>query len=183
MHRKARIWLRLAGAYIVLLIASHAVDAARPQPQPSPEIRTTSVHAVDHGRIQSRTILLAYRDTAPDSTGLPVVLVHGSPGSSEVLERLASLLSPRFRVILPDLPGFGASTRDLPDYSFRAHGEYLIKLMDALAVPRAQIVGFSMGGGVALSMLAMAPERIASIAMISAIGVQERELLGSYGAT
>jgi len=180
MHRKARIWLRLAGAYVILLIASHAVDAARPQAQPSPEIRTTSVHAVDHGRIQSRTILLAYRDTAPDSAGLPVVLVHGSPGSSVVLEKLASLLSPRFRVIVPDLPGFGASTRDLPDYSFRAHGEYLIELLDALHIDRAQFVGFSMGGGVVLSIADLAPQRVASLVMLSAIGIQEHELTGNY---
>ena len=180
MHRKARIWLRFACAYIVLLIASHAVDAARPQPQPSPEIRTTSVHAVDHGRVQSRTILLAYRDTASDSAGLPVVLVHGSPGSSVVLEKLASLLSPRFRVIVPDLPGFGASTRDLPDYSFRAHGEYLIELLDALHIDRAQFVGFSMGGGVVLSIADLAPQRVASLVMLSAIGVQEHELTGNY---
>ena len=180
MHSKARIWLRLAGAYVILLIASHAVDAARPQPPPSPAIRTTSVHAVDHGRIQSRTILLAYRDTAPDSAGLPVVLVHGSPGSSEVLEKLASLLSPRFRVIVPDLPGFGASTRDLPDYSFRAHGEYLIELLDALRIDRAQFVGFSMGGGVVLSISDLAPQRVASLVMLSAIGIQEHELTGNY---
>ena len=60
--------------------------------------------------------------------------MHGSPGSGEVLGELASLLSPHFRVIVPDLPGFGASTRDLPDYSFRAHGEYLIELLDALHI-------------------------------------------------
>jgi pimeloyl-ACP methyl ester carboxylesterase len=171
---------RLAGAYFVLLVASHVVDAARPQSKPSPEIRMASVHAVDHGRIQSRTILLAYRDTAPDSAGLPLVLVHGSPGSSEVLGKLASLLSPSFRVIVPDLPGFGASTRDLPDYSFRAHGQYLIELMDALHIDRAQFVGFSMGGGVVLSIADLAPQRVASLVMLSAIGVQEHELTGSY---
>jgi pimeloyl-ACP methyl ester carboxylesterase len=180
MHRKARIWLCLACAYIALLIASHAVDAARPLPRSSPEIRTTSVHVVDHGRIQSQTILLAYRDTAPDSADLPVVLVHGSPGSSEVLGRLASLLSRRFRVIVPDLPGFGASTHDLPDYSFRAHGEYLIELLDALHIDRAQFVGFSMGGGVVLSIADLAPPRVASLVMLSAIGIQEHELTGNY---
>jgi pimeloyl-ACP methyl ester carboxylesterase len=143
-------------------------------------MRTTLVHAVDHGRIQSRSILLAYRDTAPDSTGMPVVLVHGSPGSSDVLEKLARLLAPRFRVIVPDLPGFGASAHDLPDYSFRAHGQYLLEVLDALHIDRAQFVGFSMGGGVVLSIADLAPRRVASIVMLSAIGVQEHELTGSY---
>lgn len=170
-----------AGAYLILLIASHVVEGTRAEPERSPQIRTASIHVVDHGRIQSRTILLAYRDTAQESTGIPIVLVHGSPGSGEVLQKLADLLAPQFRVIVPDLPGFGASTRDLPDYSFRVHGEYLIELLDALHIDRAQFVGFSMGGGVVLSIADLAPQRVAALVMLSAIGVQEHELTGSYG--
>jgi len=176
MSRKKSI----AGAYLILLIASHVVEGNRAEPTRSPEIRTASIHAVEHDVIQSRTILLAYHDTAPESSGIPVVLVHGSPGSGEVLEQLATLLALRFRVIVPDLPGFGASTHDLPDYSFRAHAEYLIELLDALHIDRAQFVGFSMGGGVVLSMTDLAPRRVASVVMLSAIGVQEHELTGSY---
>jgi pimeloyl-ACP methyl ester carboxylesterase len=180
MWLKKSIRLRIAGAYLTLLIASHIVEDTRSEPTRSPEIRTANVHAVAHGRIQSRTILLAYRDTAPESAELPVVLVHGSPGSGEVLEKLAGLLTPRYRVIVPDLPGFGASAHDLPDYSFRDHGEYIVELLDALHVDRAQFVGFSMGGGVVLSIADLAPQRVASIVMLSAIGVQEHELTGSY---
>lgn len=180
MWLKASVRLRIAGAYFILLIASHVVDATRAEASRPPEIRTASVHAVDHGQIQSRTILLAYRDNAPASTEIPVILVHGSPGSGEVLEKLAGLLAPRFRVIVPDMPGFGASTRDLPDYSFRAHGEYLIELLDALHIDRAQFVGFSMGGGVVLSIADIAPQRVASLVMLSAVGIQEHELAGNY---
>ena len=179
MSVKRSTRLKIACAYLILLIASHVVDSTRAEP-PRPEIRTASIHVVDHGRIQSGRILLAYRDTAPDSRGIPVVLVHGSPGSGDVLEPLANLLAPRFRVIVPDLPGFGASTHDLPDYSFRAHGGYLIELLDALHIDRAQVVGFSMGGGVVLSMTDLSPRRVASIVMLSAIGIQEHELTGSY---
>src|SRR6476660_4567525 len=132
MSLKKSVRLQIAGAYLILLIASHVVEGTPAEPARSPQIRTASIHVVDHGRIQSRTILLAYRDTAPASTELPVVLVHGSPGSGEVLAKLAGWLTPRFRVIVPDLPGFGASAHDLPDYSFRAHGEYLVELLDAL---------------------------------------------------
>jgi predicted esterase len=80
----------------------------------------------------------------------------------------------------PDLPGFGASERDIPDYSFRAHARYVLALLDRLGVDDAHVVGFSMGGGVALSMADLAPRRVRSITMLSAIGVQEMELLGDY---
>jgi len=180
MWLKKSVRLQIAGAYLILLIASHVVESTRAEPARSPEIRSVSIHAVDHDQFQSRTILLAYRDSAPESAELPIVLVHGSPGSGEVLEKLAGLLAPRFRVIVPDLPGFGASAQEVPDYSFRAHGEYLVELLDALHVDRAQFVGFSMGGGVVLSITDLAPQRVASIVMLSAIGVQEHELTGSY---
>jgi pimeloyl-ACP methyl ester carboxylesterase len=97
-----------------------------------------------------------------------------------VLRGLIQQMPARYRCIVPDLPGFGASTHQISDYSFKAHARYLLELMDRLGVPRAHLVGFSMGGGVALSMAALAPDRIASISLISAIGVQENELLGNY---
>jgi len=56
----------------------------------------------------------------------------------------------------------------------------LVELLDSLNIGRAQLVGFSMGGGVVLSAADIAPRRVASIVMLSSIGVQEHELLGSY---
>ncbi len=127
-------------------------------------------------------VRFAYRDSAPDRLDLPVVvLVHGSPGTSNDFQKLTALLPlNRFRVIAPDLPGFGYSTRDLPDYSFRTDARYLIALLDRLQIPQAQFVGFSMGGGVVLSVEDLAPARVRSIVMLSAIGVQEHEWFGTY---
>ena len=53
-------------------------------------------------------------------------------------------------------------------------------MLDQLHVQRAHFVGFSMGGGVALNIADIAPERVASLTMLSGIGVQEMELLGNY---
>jgi esterase/lipase len=83
-------------------------------------------------------------------------------------------------VVVPDLPGFGSSTRLLPDYSFRAHALYVRQFLDHLGVQQVHLLGYSMGGGVALSLVDIAPERVASLTMVSAIGVQEMELTGDY---
>ena len=53
-------------------------------------------------------------------------------------------------------------------------------MLDALAVDRVHVVGFSMGGGVALELYDIAPERVRSLTLLSAIGVQELELFGDY---
>lgn len=93
---------------------------------------------------------------------------------------LARLLEDDFRIIAPDLAGFGASEHDLPDYSFEAHARYVLALLDKLRIERVHAAGFSMGGGVVLSMERFAPERLCSLDMISALGVQEEELTGNY---
>ena len=53
----------------------------------------------------------------------------------------------------------------------------MLELFDALRIRKIQLVTFSIGGGVVLSLADMAPERVASIVMLSAVGVQEQELL------
>jgi pimeloyl-ACP methyl ester carboxylesterase len=83
-------------------------------------------------------------------------------------------------VIAPDLPGFGKSEADIPDYSIRAHATYMLELLDRLGVERAHIVGYSMGGGVGLEMAAHAPARVASLVLLASIGLQEFELTGLY---
>src|SRR5262249_27326643 len=60
------------------------------------------------------------------------------------------------------------------------HARYVLAMLDKLNVKKAHFIGFSMGGGVALNIANIAPERVASLTMLSAIGVQELELLGNY---
>ena len=171
---------RIANVYIALLAGSYLLQAFLPVGRRPPHLRYADVPIVSCNEHATRTIRLAYRDSAPGSHAVPVVLVHGSPGSGDDLGLLAGLLSPRFRVLVPDLPGFGASVRDLPDYSFQAHAEYVRELLDTVGVPRAHLVGYSMGGGVVLTLADQAPSRVSSLVMLSAIGVQEEELTGDY---
>lgn len=181
-----RRWLIVATVYATLLLASHALTG-RPTPAPVPG----GAAAVDlppfdaAGRAAGDPVRLAFRQYPPRSTldpsRRPVVLLHGSPGSMSNFDLLAPAIAQQGRaVIVPDLPGFGASAIDIPDYSIRAHARYTLALLKHLDIDRAHIVGWSMGGGVALSMADLEPGRIASITMLGSIGVQETEGSGSY---
>jgi pimeloyl-ACP methyl ester carboxylesterase/membrane protein DedA with SNARE-associated domain len=141
-----------------------------------------SVAAIDGERAVRGAVSIAYREIPAQNEGdqIPVVLIHGSPGGSDALEKLMQQLQGPRRLIAPDLPGFGESTTNVPDYSFRAHAAYVWEMLDRLQIRRVHLVGFSMGGGVVLNMARMAPERVASVTMLSAINVQEMELLGDY---
>ena len=170
--------------YTILLLISSAVRWTRNE-KPFPENKkSVEVFAVSNDKLlENSPVRLAYQEFAPtnETNARPLILIHGSPGDSDVLTALAKDLSrDGRRVIVPDLPGFGDSTKKIPDYGFRAHAFYIKQLAEKLNIEKFHVLGFSMGGGVVLNLSAIAPEHIASIEMISAIGVQEYELLGNY---
>ena len=179
-----RRWIYFVGVYFALLLISTAVRWSRTEKPFPADQKSIEVDAVTSDKIlENAQVRLAFKEFLPTvETGqTPIILIHGSPGDSNVLTDLATSLSRRGRrVIVPDLPGFGDSTAKIPDYSFRAHAFYVRQLADRLKIEKFHLLGFSMGGGVILNLAEIAPERIASIEMISAIGVQEYELLGSY---
>ncbi|MFY9608809.1 MAG: alpha/beta fold hydrolase [Blastocatellia bacterium] len=173
---------RVALLYLTLLVASHVVIRAS---STDPSVRAGSVvivQAIDGERQTNREVRIAYQEYGlnADAARPTIVLVHGSPGHQDDFRSLAPELAKRYRVVAPDLPGFGSSTQNVPDYSIGAHARYVIELMDALGIERAHLLGFSMGGGVVLNIADIAPQRVLSITMLSAIGVQEAELLGDY---
>ncbi len=126
---------------------------------------------------------MRYIDTRADAPPqVPVVLlVHGSPvASSTAFPQLVNHIGGVGRVLAPDLPGFGFSTRKVENYGFVAHANYLQRFLDQLNIERVHVVAYSMGGGAAIHMAVDQPERIASLTLVSSIGVQELELLGDY---
>ncbi len=175
--------LVVAGLYLLLLGASHCTrDAGGPARPPAPGQRLLGIPETARGAPTGRTIEMAYQDLGDAGADLrtPVVLLHGSPVASSALRPLVDRLRSRARLVVPDLPGFGSSTRVVADYSFEAHARATLELLDTLGIGRAHLVAYSMGGGVALTLGRLAPERVASISLVSALGVQELELLGDH---
>ncbi len=179
--RRLSPWMVLAALYLLVLGASHVARRLDPwEPLPAPDERSISLRTVSGDRERTgSTIRFVWRESG-NPEGPVVILLHGSPGSNNEVKDLGAYLEPRYRVISPDLPGFGASSHRIPDYSFRAHARYLLQLLDSLRIPDAHWVGFSMGGGVILSAADLAPDRIRSLVLLSALGTQEFELLGDY---
>jgi 2-hydroxy-6-oxo-octa-2,4-dienoate hydrolase len=110
--------------------------------------------------IQALEIDTNYHDVGE---GSPVVLLHGSgPGVSAWTnwKRVIPALSDGFRVIAPDLPGFGYTERkaDL-HYDMKLWGKHLIAFLDALELPKVSLVGNSFGGSLALATAARFPDR------------------------
>jgi pimeloyl-ACP methyl ester carboxylesterase len=81
-------------------------------------------------------------------SGPPVVLSHGWPLNADMWEHQSCYLASKgFRVIAHDRRGFGRSGKPWSGYDYDTFADDLATLMDALALERAALVGFSMGGG------------------------------------
>jgi pimeloyl-ACP methyl ester carboxylesterase/membrane protein DedA with SNARE-associated domain len=181
--RRRRLGRWLLAVYLLLLLLSHLVQSTTPDREPlPPDLDAVEVPEWDGDHRLDETVRLAYRRWEPE--GEPdaptVLLIHGSPGAGSNFDRLGPLLADHFRVLAPDLPGFGHSDRDLPDYSIRAHAHYLVDFLRELDLESVHVVGYSLGGAVALELYDLAPERVRSLVLLSATGVQELELLGQY---
>lgn len=174
---------RILIIYLALLLISTIVRFASSTENKIPaDVKSIEVQAIKGEQKTAQKVRFAYREYLPEkaNTKKTIILIHGSPGEAENFKLMAPLLVNEYRVVAIDLPGFGYSTEKIPDYSIRAHARYVFELMDALKIERAHLLGFSMGGGVVLNMADIAPQRVESITMLSAIGVQEMELLGEY---
>ena len=109
---------------------------------------------------------LAYRmDGSGEAT---LILLHGFGGSLEEWEPVVPALSGR--VIRLDLPGFGASDRPPISYDLETQRRYLIAFMDALEIPRATLVGRSMGASLAAWAAAHSPDRIEAVVLSAPSG-------------
>jgi pimeloyl-ACP methyl ester carboxylesterase len=107
--------------------------------------------------------------------GEPVVMLHGSgPGVSAMAnwQNNIGALSQRFRVLAPDIVGFGTTQR--PDgivYSLRTWTDHVWAFLDAHGIQKTAIVGNSLGGRIALQMATDLPDRITKMVLMGAPGV------------
>jgi abhydrolase domain-containing protein 6 len=100
-------------------------------------------------------------------------MLHGFGGDKLNWVRYARYLTPHYRVIIPDLPGFGESDRH-PHlvYSTRNQAAWLEALLDALAIPQAHVAGNSMGGHIATHFAVRAPQRVATLLLFAPAGTE-----------
>ena len=108
--------------------------------------------------------------------GPTLVLVHGFTGSKENWLPLIPHLSARYRVLAPDLPGWGDSARHAgADYGFAAQAERLNAWLSEIDDGPVVLVGHSMGGGIAAILAARYPHRVSQLVLMDAGGARFRE--------
>jgi lipase len=105
---------------------------------------------------------IAWRETG---AGTPVVALHGSASSGALWRGLAEHLAGRYRVITPDLPGYGRSPAAASGLGLAADAAPVIELIASLGAP-VHLVGHSYGGAVALKIARLRPDLVRSLTLV-----------------
>ena len=164
--KEVAIFLTLCIACLVGLMAAFPEDATR------------AAFAIERFRsgLEHKSVVMDgetwyYLDGGP--TDAPVVLLlHGFGADKDNWTRFSKKLTDRYRVIAPDLPGFGETARRLErDYSVSAQSDWLHDFAAALKLDRFHLGGNSMGGHTAAFYAYRYPSQIESLLLIDNAGI------------
>jgi pimeloyl-ACP methyl ester carboxylesterase len=121
---------------------------------------------------QDNLSLFLYEAGQPDAP--PLLLIHGLGDDADTWRHLIPTLATDFRVIAPDLPGFGRSAQPLAAPTPSYLRDVLLGLLDAVVVTEALVVGHSMGAALAQLVALEAPQRARALLLIDG-GIPLRE--------
>ena len=120
--------------------------------------------------IRTRQAEIHLRESA--GSGLPLLMLHGSGASGAVFaKQFGSVMAEGRHLIAIDLPGHGASSEaydPASTYSIGGLSATVSSVMDAISLDRATIFGWSLGGHIAIELLATQPDRVAGLMLTGA---------------
>ena len=103
-----------------------------------------------------------------------LVLIHGLGASAERWEKVIPLFAKHFRVIIPDLIGFGYSDKPLADYTLDFFSSFLEKFFAAANIQNPILIGSSLGGQIAVEYTAEHSQNVEKLILISPSGVMKK---------
>jgi 3-oxoadipate enol-lactonase len=106
--------------------------------------------------------MVSYRELG-DGPGDPLVLLHAFPLNGRMFEAQMEAFSEGRRVVAPDYPGFGRSTRTPAQPDIRYYAQGIRGILDRLGLERVVLGGVSMGGYVAFGCMRLFPERVSGL--------------------
>jgi pimeloyl-ACP methyl ester carboxylesterase len=107
--------------------------------------------------------------------GGSVVMIHGFSSWGYTWKRNIPAVSEKYRVLAPDLPGFGFSDKPADaQYSYKLFSDTLVRFLDAKKAGRVSLIGNSMGGGVSLRFTIDHPGRVRKLVLVDSAGLRHK---------
>lgn len=146
--------LTVRGNLALALQTEQVLDAPRPVHHPRFGIT---------GRPGRRT---SYLEAGPPD-GRPLLMLHGLGATNASMLPLIAELAGEYRVIAPDLPGFGGSDAPLARYDAPFFARWVDGLLDGLGIDAAVVAGNSLGGRVSLEVALALPHRVRALVLLT----------------
>ncbi len=166
---KKRYWiLSASGSALVASVVARLL--MRPADVEWETNREAVFHADRSRFTEVEGVRMHYQEAGP-SDAPPMILIHGFASSNLVWSKvLLELAAEGFRVIAPDLPGYGYSgkPREL-EYTIGSQARMIVGLLKQLEIARAVVVGSSYGGAVAATIALDNPEMIEKLVLVGAV--------------
>src|SRR5262245_34911881 len=169
--------MRSAGMTTVLLCIVVLVAAAVAMDLLLPHVTAPLLLRLEHRRCRLTTgharvddLDIAYLE---GGSGEPLILIHGFGATNDNFTRVAAYLTPHYRVLIPDLPGFGDSSKpETASYSIAQQVKWLYAFATALGVGSVHLGGSSMGGFIATLYALTHPDDVGSLWLLAPAGTQ-----------
>lgn len=120
-------------------------------------------HFADIGGVRTRYFV--------GGDGPPLIVVHGLGGAAVNFTRLAPLLARRRRVLIPDLPGHGLTEPFEPTDGLTSYAEHVAAVAECEGMLPAPVLGYSMGGVIALRLAVARPADVTALALVAPGGI------------
>lgn len=106
-----------------------------------------------------------------EGQGPPILFLHGNPDSSDVWSGILPQMTPHYRCIAPDLPGFGRSTAPMDvDYSLEGMADWVNELITALGISEPlHLVVHDIGGPFGLAWAVRHPDKVRSVVIMNTV--------------
>ncbi len=103
-----------------------------------------------------------------------LVLIHGLGASAERWEQVMPIFAEKFRVVIPDLIGFGYSDKPLADYTIDFFSNFLKDFLESANITRTHLIGSSLGGQITAEFTASNPKTVEKLILVSPSGVMKQ---------
>ena len=132
---------------------------------------SVSQSKLDDHSVDLQDCRIFYTQGGSKSDLAPILLLHGWGISAAPYHEVLNLLAQHHAVIAPDLPSFARSSypKLIPDYE--SYARFLLAFLDALNLQQVHLVGHSLGGGIAIALSTLAPDRVKSIFLLDSTGI------------
>ncbi len=105
------------------------------------------------------------------STSEPILFLHGWGVATEPYQEVINVLCQRYKVIAPDLPGFGKSDGKKLNWDYEKYANLLIAFLQELKIKKIHLIGHSLGGGVGVTLAATMPNLVSSLILVDSTGI------------